>query len=516
MTSGKGAKKPSDKSMTKMAGPWMPLQDPLKNQIENAKRVTAQPWEYGPDRVAPLDPATAWGIQQGTARAMDPTATQGLTDAYGNVSKLAAGGLTGAGTGYLDQVASQGFGEGAGTAYMDKIATTGGGRGAGAAYMDKIAKSGITNPAFKDLQNVLTAANKGSPAAVALTKYAKEAGGGSGGIEYLRDVVSGKYLGQNPYIDKLVADVTADANKTLLPSLEGRMSQAGRMGSNAEAAGQGKIAKELASKANEIRYTDYENERGMQQQAGLALPGAFGTEMNTKIGASTAQADDHYRALDERLKSAQAVGSDVYAREGIQMDAATRADADHQAVVDQQLRAAGMSNENLRANVGLRANVANMANQNTMAFNNQSLQAASQLPGQYQSLYAPSDNAMRYGAVNQAQDTAQRAEAADKFQYNQSAQYDQLQRRLGLFSGIGGMTNPGVAGQAYGQGINGPSGTEVAIGNVIGLTGAAMGGGGMMMRQPAAPGAAPPPPPQYAPQPMGSYNPPGYNPSMRY
>lgn len=442
----KGAKKPSDKTLEKAGGPWQPLNDPLKRQIQQITNVTSQPYQYGPDRVVGLDPGQQWAIDRGKQIATSGEGVPGLYGAYGNVERLASGGLSGAGTGTLNNYAANGVG-----------------RGAGAAYMDKVATRGVTNPAYANLEAIMTQADKGSPIADKLERIDKYAAAGSGGIDYLQDVAGGKYLGKNPYIDKLVSDVETDARNSLLPALEGRMAQAGRLGSNAETMGQGEIARKLAQTSNDIRYTDYNNERGFQQQAGLALPGAYGQEINNRLATVGAQGDDYYRSLDERLKAAQAVGSDVYQRANMQMDAAQIANNDYRSMINQNLDAAQAANTDQRA------------------FQQQSLQAASQLPGQYQSLYAPAEQAMKWGSAQQVQNQAIRDDQVNRFNFNQEEPYNQLKRRLDLFSGVAGMTNPATAGNAYMNAAMGPSREQVMMGNATSLLGGAAKVGAMFL-----------------------------------
>jgi hypothetical protein len=360
---------PSDKQLTQMGGPWLPLQNPLKKLIPQVKQANSKPWEYGPDVVEGLNSQQQQAIQRGTEMGLGPGSNQmqGAADFAGNV---ASGQMVG--------------------------------KGAGQDYVNKIANEGVQGPAYGQLQQILG-----------------EAMGGSGGLEYARDIAGGKMLGANPYIDKLVGDVNKDATNALLPQLEGRMAMSGRSGSGAEGVGQGEIARQLASKSNEIRYGDYNAERGYQQQAGLALPGMQATELATK-GAAAGD-----------------VNADAYAR------------------IQQQLGAAGMAGDAQSRDV------------------NTALNAGGFLKNAIDNQYEGIDRALGYQGMAQSNQERENAEAQERFQYQQSEPYERINRMLGQYQGIGGMTDPSGANATYAQSLNRPSGFQQGVGNLLGIAGGA-------------------------------------------
>jgi hypothetical protein len=143
----------------------------------------------------------------------------------------------------------------------------------------------------------------------------------------------------------------------------------------------------------------------------------------------------------------------------------------YQASVNQALGAAQQQVGNYQAGQGLALNAgANTANVH-MNETNQALNAAGQLPAQYDAQFAPERQAIEFGNMNQAQRERQLQENQARARYQQEEPYQRLQRLLGSYSAIGGQTNPG-ANAAMAQTAYGPSGTEVAMNNVIGLTGA--------------------------------------------
>lgn len=80
------------------------------------------------------------------------------------------------------------------------------------------------------------------------------------GIDYYGDVLSGKYLDGNPYLDQVLSRTNNDIRDTV----GGAFSTAGRYGSGAFA---GTLADRIADNENRMRYQDYATERGYQMQA---------------------------------------------------------------------------------------------------------------------------------------------------------------------------------------------------------------------------------------------------------
>ena len=377
---GKSNNAPSDKQMTRMAGPWFPLQDTYKDLIPQIKNANQENWQYGPEVVQDLDPASQALLKQGINFAGTNAA-----GAQGNIN-------------FANSVGSGGF---MNTPGMDAVNNT--------------AINGIDNPTYQ-----------------ALLANFNQAQAGSGGLDYAQKVASGGMLGSNPYIDQVVNNSVADANRTLLPALEGRMSMAGRMGSNAEAVGQGEIAKKLGEVASGIRYGDYQNERQMQQAAGMALPSLLGQEIGVKNAAAGAVSDDLYQRLGIQLGAAQQAGN--------------------------------MTNANI--NTALQAGGAggNMAN------NAQSLLASG----------------VNLGQIDQQNRQNQAQEARDMFQYNQSGTYDRINRMLAQYGQINGVANPALANQAYAQSLQGPSSGQQTFGNILSAAGLAAGIGATFMTGGAA------------------------------
>lgn len=377
--SSKGANNaPSDKAMTRMGGPWMPLQQPAQNAVKAANKLFKHDDDrtFGPGVVADFDPSTRDGIARGTAIA--GTGAGEFADAFGYTSRIAGGGEVGT--------------------------------SAGQQVLNRVGTGGVADPTGGAYGDILD-----------------ETMAGSGGLDYLRGAANGDNLQDNPYlqrqVDAATRGVTDNFTKSVMPGIEGRMSQAGRLGSPVEKELQGAAYDALGRQLGDIeagmRGTAYEAERGRQQQAGLALPGAMATESGAKLAAAGGQAGD------------------VYQRLGIQLGAANSADSARRADVNTAL--------------------AGQAAQGS-AYNNQ---------------FAGADRAIAYGKENQAQQERVNMEAKARHEFEQAEPYERLKRYLAQLNGVAGMTNPGAATQYAMQETAGPSGWEVAIGNGMALAGTA-------------------------------------------
>ena len=101
----------------------------------------------------------------------------------------------------------------------------------------------------------------------------------SGALQQQQDVISGKYLQNNPYFEQALAGASQGATQTYndaIKAAQGGASMAGRYGSGASADIQnraaGTLATTLANKYGDLAYQNYANERGMQNQAAQYSP----------------------------------------------------------------------------------------------------------------------------------------------------------------------------------------------------------------------------------------------------
>ena len=145
-----------------------------------------------------------------------------------------------------------------------------------------------------------------------LRQAADLADDGSRGMEWLQDTAGGKFLGANPYLNDVISTMnrgTKDAYGNTIAGLEGGMSRAGGMGGSMEALLRGRenegLARELASNEANVRYADYGKERGYQEAARHALPGALATETGAMVNAGGALNNAAYQRLQAQMAAAQ-------------------------------------------------------------------------------------------------------------------------------------------------------------------------------------------------------------------
>jgi hypothetical protein len=91
------------------------------------------------------------------------------------------------------------------------------------------------------------------------------------GNQYAMDVMGGKYLNANPYLDGMI-DATADDVSDRVNSLFARS------GASLGTQHAGVLSKELAGAENQMRYGNYAQERQNQQGAASLTPQLFGSQ----------------------------------------------------------------------------------------------------------------------------------------------------------------------------------------------------------------------------------------------
>lgn len=176
-----------------------------------------------------------------------------------------------------------------------------------------------------------------------------QAMGKTGNLDYLQNTAEGGMLNGNPRLDAVISDMnrgTTQAYQDAMGSLEGGMSRAGQMGGSVESQLKARenegLARSLAANEEKVRYGDYANERGFQQQAGLALPGAFQTDIATKSGAAGQLNDMEARRVGLQQGAAGQLNDMSYRKLQAEMEAAGGAGAGYRADVGQALGAGQM------------------------------------------------------------------------------------------------------------------------------------------------------------------------------
>jgi hypothetical protein len=169
----------------------------------------------------------------------------------------------------------------------------------------------------------------------------------SGGLDWLRETARGSMLSGNPYINDVVGAMnrgTTDAYGNAIAGMEGGMSRAGGMGGSMEALLRGKqnegLARSLAENEANVRYADYGKERGYQEAARQALPGAHATEVNTMLNAGNAMNDVAMQRLQAQLAAAQQAQAGDQFQQQQRMLAAGKLGEGYRGDIAQQLAAA--------------------------------------------------------------------------------------------------------------------------------------------------------------------------------
>lgn len=207
------------------------------------------------------------GIMRGT----NPAVAGLLQAGQGNTAgqKTLASIMNGGGAG-MDQLEQLMKGGGAGMGALNSIIN---GSDAGMQGLE-----GILNGQNSGMQMLDMAAN-GSMGGQDVLKQIMQ---GQGlGMDTLTKTASGEFLNSNPYLDKMYGNAArqvTDAYKTsTVPNTDALFSRSGALGSGSNyfkrAEGEDALSRGLGDMAANLYGTNYANERGLMQQAGLALPG---------------------------------------------------------------------------------------------------------------------------------------------------------------------------------------------------------------------------------------------------
>jgi hypothetical protein len=178
-------------------------------------------------------------------------------------------------------------------------------------YASQIGAGGWSSPG----QSFLNSAMNPNAATGAYGNLLGQAQQGSGGLDAIRSTAGGAGLdvANNPLLQKQIAssnaDITRDYTNAVVPGLEGRFAQTGTAGSPMEGWAQGdaqrNLADRLSSNTNNLLMGQYSAERGYQNQAQQALPGAWSGEIGTGLNAAQGYGSD----LANRAGYAQAAGA---------------------------------------------------------------------------------------------------------------------------------------------------------------------------------------------------------------
>lgn len=241
---------PPDSDMTRMAGPWMPLQGPAQNLIQDLSKFYTQgdPYQYGPRVTQPFNPNQKQAMTGMLDVVRGGSGQSTFADYFKNLG------------GYANQdpnsMPGQGF-------YGGLASGTDPHAQAFQGIYDQTASGANTNQAFDTLN--------------------KTAAGG--------------YVGKNPYLDAMYGQgaqaLTDQFQQTVNPTIEGLFSKTGGgSGSSQEALLKGQAQKELGTSlgglATNLYGGAYDQDMGRMLGAAQSLPGLDSTRTNTMLGAAGA------------------------------------------------------------------------------------------------------------------------------------------------------------------------------------------------------------------------------------
>lgn len=126
-----------------------------------------------------------------------------------------------------------------------------------------------------------------------------------------QDVISGKYLAPNPYLNQAMAGASQAAQQNYFDAItkaQSDASKSGRYGSNVSADIQNRaattMANTLANKYGDLAYSNYAAERGMQNAAATAAPSLAGADYaDIQQLANVGQTQEQYQqqALQDQI-----------------------------------------------------------------------------------------------------------------------------------------------------------------------------------------------------------------------
>jgi hypothetical protein len=239
---------------------------------------------------------------------------------------------------------------------------------------------------------------------------------------------------------------TKDAYGNTIAGLEGSMSRAGGMGGSMESLLRGRenegLARELASNEANVRYADYGKERGYQEAARQALPGAHATEVGTMLNAGNAMNNVAMQRLQAQMAAAQQAQAGDQFQQQQRMGAAQQLGQGYRSDLDRQMQAANLAGQGYRSDI------------------QQQLGAAGLMPGLGTSGFLPGQQLMSAGEYTRS-----------NLERQNNYGWEGLQRYLGNLQGVQGLFsgNPGNAKQ-------GPDAGAQLVGNLsqLGAMGAQM------------------------------------------
>jgi hypothetical protein len=302
----------------------------------------------------------------------------------------------------------------------------------GQEYLQSIYRNGASTAGYGTQENILRNLMSGNGAGYGTQEQILGQAMGTDNLGYLRNTAGGGMLGGNPQLDAVLGDMnrgTTQAYQKAIGSLEGGMSRAGQMGGSVESQLKARenegLARALSANEAQVRYGDYQQERGYQQQAGMAMPDAFAREMATRQGAAGQLNSMEANRINQQQGAAGQLHGMDYQKLMAEMQAAQQAGSGYRQDIGQALQAGGM------------------------------------MPALGQAQFMPGQQLMQTGEFTRA---------ANERQAN--APWESFERYLSSLGNISNMTNPGAGAAALQQG---PGAGQQAFGNLMQLGGLGLG-----------------------------------------
>jgi hypothetical protein len=159
---------------------------------------------------------------------------------------------------------------------------------------------GTNNPALGQLQGMTT---QNSPALGLLSGMVNGQANGDTS-QYYKDVLGGKYLDNNPYVDQIAQQATDAATKAQNLRFAGSGMDAGMSTPYAQALGSS-----VADANNNLRYQNYATERGNQNTAAGLSDSQYNATKDRNLQAATSLGSVYAGDADRSLSAATNLGS---------------------------------------------------------------------------------------------------------------------------------------------------------------------------------------------------------------
>jgi hypothetical protein len=353
----------------------------------------------------------------------------------------------------------------------------------GTGVYGQAAGGGFVNPATGMAQNLYGQA--GMQPGQQVFGQAAQGQFGNMATGQLANIASGSMLNSNPYQQQMIQAATRPLeqqfSQQVLPGISSLYSKSGRLGSGAMERALGTategFGRALGDVTSNLAGSQFQAERGLQQQALGQLAGVSGQEIQTRLAGASALEQAQRAAVQQQSGLIGQIGGLAQEDVANRLAGATGLQQAQQAALGAQLQAAG--------GVG------------TSQFQElqRQLSASAAAPQIYAQQFLPSQQLGQIGAAREAIDAQPLQEQMARFSYEQRLPYEQLSGYLSSVYGspLGSFGTPapqpqytnntiGAIGGALGGGIGGYALGSMLPSSFLGGYGGAAGGaiGGLL------------------------------------